>query len=233
MAEINFERSRPAADDPYRAQREAMVAEQVQARGVTDPEVLAVLRRVPRHEFVPAFQREAAYQDSALPIGHGQTISQPYIVALMTSLAQPLAGANVLEVGTGSGYQAALLAELGAKVTTVEIVEFQADRSRETLQRLGYGDRVRVLQGDGFQGHAGEAPYDVILITCAVSEIPRPLLEQLAGDGRMILPLGESLTYQTLTLVTRQPDGGLAYHQVTGVVFVPMTGPHGFGNQEP
>jgi protein-L-isoaspartate(D-aspartate) O-methyltransferase len=228
MADMNSDRPYDPASDPYRAERAAMVANQIEARSISDPAVLAAFRRVPRHEFVPAFQRESAYQDSALPIGHGQTISQPYIVALMTSLAQPLAGAKILEIGAGSGYQAAILAELGATVYSLEIVEFQVQRSRETLQRLGYADRVQVIAGDGFLGYPPAAPFDVILVTCAVSDIPRPWLDQLAPSGRIILPLGNDLAYQSLSVVTRKADGGLSTRHITGVVFVPMTGPHGF-----
>ena len=214
--------------DPYREERLAMVAEQLADRGITDPDVLAAMRRVPRQEFVPASSRWAAYHDSALPIGHGQTISQPYIVGLMTSLAQPVRGARVLEVGAGSGYQAAVLAELGASVVAMEIIPAQAERAGDTLARLGYDRRVRVITGDGFSGYPEGAPYAAILVTCAVVEVPAPLAEQLAPDGRLILPLGDSLAYQTLSVVTPAGQGRLDYHNITGVVFVPMTGPHGF-----
>jgi len=216
--------------DPLAEERSAMVSEQVEARGITDTRVLAAMRRVPRHEFIPPVLRWAAYQDSALPIGYGQTISQPYIVGLMTSLARPEPGTKVLEVGTGSGYQAALLAELGASVLTIEIVEQQVQKARETLARLGYSDRVHSIRGDGFLGYPETAPYDVIVVTCAVPRAPQPLLDQLKPEGRMILPLGESLNFQTLTVVTRKTDGELLYRRITGVVFVPMTGPHGFTN---
>lgn len=228
MTEMNFKYPYDADRDPSRAERESMVADQVAARGITDPEVLEALRRVPRHEFVPAAQREVAYQDSALPIGYGQTISQPFIVALMTSLAQPARNKRVLEIGTGSGYQAAVLAELGATVYSLEIIGVQAEKSREALARTGYADRAHVIHRDGFLGYPEAAPFDVILVTCAVPETPGPLLEQLARGGRIILPLGETLSYQTLTVVTRSPQGRPVFQPVTGVVFVPMTGPHGF-----
>lgn len=214
--------------DPYLAERLAMVEEQVAARGVADPAVLAALRRVPRHEFVPEPLRPAAYDDRALSIGFGQTISQPYIVGLMSELAQPVRGERVLEVGAGSGYQAALLAELGAKVWACEVLPDLADRARATLERLGYGERVQVLTGDGALGHPPAAPFAAILVACAVPRVPKPLRDQLAPGGRLVLPLGESLGYQVLTKLTHMPDGGLSLQSVTGVVFVPMTGPHGF-----
>lgn len=214
--------------DPFLAERLAMVADQVASRGVVDPEVLAALRRVPRHEFVPEPLRPDAYHDRALSLGPGQTISQPYIVGLMSELAQPLRGERVLEVGAGSGYQAALLAELGAEVWACEVLPDLADRARATLARLGYGERVHVLTGDGALGHPAAAPFAAILVACAVPRIPGPLQDQLAPGGRLVLPLGESLDFQTLTKLTRLPEGGLSLQAVTGVVFVPMTGPHGF-----
>jgi protein-L-isoaspartate(D-aspartate) O-methyltransferase len=217
-----------SASDPYQAERLSMVERQVAARGVTDPEVLAALRRIPRHEFVPEAARPAAYYDGALSIGRGQTISQPYIVGLMSSLAQPVRGARVLEVGAGSGYQAAVLAEMGAEVWTTEVIPEQAEQARATLVRLGYGTRVHVLFGDGALGHPAAAPFAAILVTCAVPRVPPPLADQLAPGGRLVLPLGEHLGYQTLTVVTRLPDGSLRTRGVSGVVFVPMTGPHGF-----
>ncbi len=218
----------PPGKEERREERLAMVASQVEARGVASPAVLAALRAVPRHEFVPASQAWAAYHDSALPIGHGQTISQPYIVGLMSELTQAGPGRTVLEVGTGSGYQAAVLAEMGAKVYTLEIIEYQAEKARQTLERLGYSDRVFVQRGDGFLGWPDAAPFDSIVVTCAVSAPPPPLLSQLKPRGRLILPLGDSLTFQTLTVVTLDEDGQPIYQDVTGVVFVPMTGPHGF-----
>ena len=210
------------------SERHRMVAEQIEARGIRTPEVLQAMRIVPRHEFVPASERALAYRDSALPIGHAQTISQPYIVGLMTELLQPQAGDKILEVGTGSGYQAAILAEMGAEVYTIEIVEPLAERARQTLTNLGFIDKVSVKAGDGFAGWPAAAPFDAIIITCAVSEVPPPLVEQLKPGGRMVLPLGESLAYQTLTVATKSDTGKLIYQDITGVVFVPMTGPHGF-----
>jgi protein-L-isoaspartate(D-aspartate) O-methyltransferase len=205
-----------------------MVASQIEARGITTPGVLAALRAVPRHEFVSASQAPVAYHDSALPIGHGQTISQPYIVGVMTELTRIHPGQSVLEIGTGSGYQAAALAEIGARVHTVEIVAYQAERAAATLARLGYSDRVTVHLGDGFLGWPAAAPYDSILVTCAATDTPAPLLTQLAPHGRLILPLGDSLSFQTLTVVTKDPDGQPVFQDVMGVVFVPMTGPHAF-----
>jgi protein-L-isoaspartate(D-aspartate) O-methyltransferase len=222
----------PKASDPFLAERLDMVEHQVAARGVSDPEVLAALRRVPRHEFLPEAVRDAAYHDGALSIGRGQTISQPYIVGLMTSLAQPVRGGRVLEVGAGSGYQAAVLAEIGAEVWTLEVIPEQAEQARATLARLGYQDRVHVLTGDGWSGHPAAAPYSAVLVTCAVPRVPPPLADQLAPGGRLVLPLGETLGYQTLTTVFRTPDGVWHARDVTGVVFVPMTGPHGFEEQD-
>ncbi len=210
------------------SERHRMVAEQIEARGIQTPEVLHAMRIVPRHEFVPASERASAYHDSALPIGHAQTISQPYIVGLMTELLQTKAGDKILEVGTGSGYQAAILAEMGAEVYTIEIVAPLAERARQTLTKLGFIDKVSVKAGDGFAGWPAAAPFDAVIITCAVSEIPQPLVEQLKPGGRMVLPLGRHLAYQTLTVVTKRDTGKLIYQDITGVIFVPMTGPHGF-----
>jgi len=221
----------PSTWDRWRAERERMVSQQIEARGVRSPEVLRALRSVPRHLFILGPERWAAYEDSALPIGYGQTISQPYIVALMTECLAVKPGDTVFEVGTGSGYQAAVLAELGAKVVSVEIVEPLAKRARGTLEHLKYTERVRVLVGDGFVGRPELAPFDGILITCAVKSLPPPLVDQLKPGGRIVAPLGESLKAQTLTVATKAADGSLSYRSVTGVLFVPMTGPHEFESQ--
>ncbi len=214
--------------EELRAAREAMVKHQIEARGVKQPEVLEAMRRVPRHLYLPAENAGFAYQDSALPIGHGQTISQPYIVGLMTELLQPKPGDKILEIGTGSGYQAAVLAEIGATVHTIEIVEPLAKEAKQTLNEQGYEDLVFVKAGDGFLGWPDAAPFDSVIVTCAVSEIPPPLIEQLKPGGRIVLPLGETLDYQTLTVATKSETGELTFRNVLGVVFVPMTGPHGF-----
>ncbi|MEW6516970.1 MAG: protein-L-isoaspartate(D-aspartate) O-methyltransferase [candidate division FCPU426 bacterium] len=214
--------------DPWQASREQMVKHQIEARGVRNREVLQALRMVPRHAFVPAAEQTYAYHDSALPIGHGQTISQPYIVGVMTELLEPRSGQKILEIGTGSGYQAAVLAQTGALVYTIEIVEPLAREAQATLAGLGYAGRVHVRAGDGFAGWPEAAPFDSIIVTCAVSQVPQPLLDQLKPGGCLVLPLGETLDYQTLTRITKNAQGELTYQNVLGVVFVPMTGPHGF-----
>jgi len=209
-----------------------MVEKQVRARGVRDPRVLASLREVPRHLFVPSEEREIAYSDQALPIGEGQTISQPYIVALMTELLSPRPGDRILEVGTGSGYQAAILASLGAEVFSLEIVPGLARRAEDRLARLGFRG-IRVRTGDGSSGWPEEAPFDGIMVTCAAGAVPEPLAGQLKEGGKMVIPLGKSLSFQDLTVATRLRGGKLGLETVTGVVFVPMTGPRGLaGNRE-
>ncbi len=210
-----------AAADPFAARRERMVAEQVEARGVADPDVLRALRAVPRHAFVPAESRARAYADHPLPIGEGQTISQPYIVALMTELAQVRPGHRVLEVGTGSGYQAAVLAEMGAEVWTIEIVEPLGRRAAADLARAGYG-RVRTKVGDGYAGWPEAAPFDAIVVTAAPPRVPAPLLEQLKPGGRLVVPEGR--TEQELVVYTKDDAGRVRRAVVVSVRFVPMTG---------
>jgi protein-L-isoaspartate(D-aspartate) O-methyltransferase len=210
----------PAGDTPELAQaRQRMVRLQLEDRGMHDQRVLEAMRRVPRHAFVPAYLRHAAYDDGPLPIGSGQTISQPYIVAVMTELAQVGPGKKVLEVGTGSGYQAAVLAALGADVYSIEIVRELAESARLRLQALGYA--VRARQGDGYAGWPEASPFDAILVTAAVPEVPPPLREQLAPGGRMVIPVGEG--FQDLLVVTRT-EHGFREHRVLMVAFVPMTG---------
>ena len=203
-----------------RAEREAL-ARALERDGIGDPAVLDAIRVVPRHEFVPSSQRELAYADRPLPIGHAQTISQPYVVALMTELARVEPGERVLEVGTGSGYQAAVLAELGAEVWSVEIVEPLAREAAADLARLGYDVRTRV--GDGYRGWPEAAPFDAIVITAAPPEVPRPLLEQLAVGGRLVVPVGDAWGAQELVVITRTEDG-LVRERSIPVRFVPMTG---------
>ena len=198
-----------------------MVAEQIEARGIRDPRVLRAMRAVPRHCFVPRELAEAAYSDHALPIGCGQTISQPYIVALMTEIIRPDAGSKVLEIGAGSGYQAAVLAELVREVFTVEIVPQLAQEARERLARAGY-DNVRVKEGDGFHGWPEHAPFDAIVVTAAARAIPPPLVAQLRDGGRMILPLGAPHEVQELVLVTKDGDR-VCSEDVLSVRFVPFT----------
>ena len=204
----------------YAAARQQMVARQIRARGVKDPRVLAAMSKVPREEFVPADQRPYAYDDTPLPIGEGQTISQPYIVALMTELLELRAGEKVLEIGTGSGYQAAVLAELTPKVYTIEILPNLAKRAEETLRRLGY-ESVKVRVGDGYQGWKEHAPFDAIIVTCAPEEVPQPLVEQLREGGRMAIPVGGQWTGQTLYRLEKR-GGKLKSTAVIPVRFVPM-----------
>ncbi len=188
-----------------------------------DERVLAALAKVPRHEFVPDDQRRHAYDNRPLPIGHGQTISQPYIVALMTQLAAPDAGDVVLEIGTGSGYQAAILAELVDAVNSIEIVEPLADSAAALLDRLGY-DNVATRLGDGYFGWVENAPYDAIVVTAAASHVPRPLIEQLRPGGRMVIPVGDRFMTQQLLLIEKTADEELITRQIAAVRFVPLTG---------
>jgi protein-L-isoaspartate(D-aspartate) O-methyltransferase len=207
------------AADPV-VSRKRMVRTQIAARGIVDPRVLAAMRTVPRHEFVPDTLVGRAYDDGPLPIGYSQTISQPYIVALMTEAAAIGPSAKVLEVGTGSGYQAAVLAEVAKDVYSIEIVEPLATRAETTLRRLGY-QRVHVRHGDGYRGWPEAAPFDAILVTAAPEKVPQPLLEQLAPGGRLVIPVGSGVQYLE---VYRRTDKGIAVERVAPVRFVPMTG---------
>lgn len=200
-----------------------MVAEQLSGpgRNITNALVLAAMGKVPRHEFVPERLRHQAYEDCPLPIGHDQTISQPYIVAFMTEQLEPEPTDRVLEIGTGSGYQAAVLAELVAKVYTVEIVEELAKRAAADLKRLGYTN-VSVRAGDGYKGWPEVAPFDAIIVTCAPEKVPPPLIDQLKDGGRMIIPVGPAWD-QELVLLRKRGDR-LVRHAVLPVRFVPMTG---------
>ena len=197
-----------------------MVRRQIEARGVTDPRVLEAMRVVPRHLFVPAAVRPSAYADHPLPIGHGQTISQPFIVALMTELLEPGKHHKVLEIGTGSGYQAAVLSLLVEEVFSIEIVEPLAERAAGDLEKHGY-ENVTVIAGDGYQGLPEEAPFDGIIVTAAPPYIPQPLVEQLKEGGRMVIPVGEG--YQELQLLEKTRTG-VEVRRVLSVRFVPMTG---------
>jgi protein-L-isoaspartate(D-aspartate) O-methyltransferase len=208
--------------DRFAAERKAMVETQVVARGVRNPAVLAAMQTVPRHLFVPPEIRDEAYADYPLPIGEGQTISQPYIVAFMTESLGLKKKDKVLEVGTGSGYQAAVLSLLAGAVLTIEINPRLSRQAAETLASLGYSN-VRVRSGDGFFGWPEEAPFDAIIVTCAVDRIPPRLFEQLAEGGRLILPLGDSGDFQMLTLVTKK-GGRPVVRDLMYVRFVPMTG---------
>lgn len=207
--------------DRYHRARHAMVEHQLRARDIRDERVLQAMSRVPREAFVPDDQRDAAYTDRPLPIGHKQTISQPYIVALMTQLARPTGESRVLDVGTGSGYQAAILAELAGEVYGIEIVEPLARAASERLEQLGYRNAT-IRHGDGYRGWPEHAPFDAIVVAAAPERIPPPLLEQLAPGGRLVIPVGEDS--QELRLVEKLHDGTLREIVVAPVAFVPMTG---------
>lgn len=213
------DRSTTAPGD-FRPARHAMVDTQIVARGVTDSRVLDAMRTVPRHEFVPPAQIGRAYEDRALPIGEGQTISQPYTVALMTELLDLQPGEVALEIGTGSGYQAAVLAELTDQIHTVEILPRLAQRADETLDRLDY-EHVETANADGYFGWAEHGPYDGIIVTAAPDHIPAPLVQQLKEDGRMVIPVGPPGSYQTLWRLTKQ-QGKVISENITDVAFVPL-----------
>lgn len=211
--------------DPFHTRRVAMVELQLRARGIRDPRVLAAMERVPRHEFLgPEFQREA-YEDCPLPIGHGQTVSQPYIVAAMLEALELQPADRVLEIGTGSGYQTALLAELAGKVYSIERHAALAERACQTLERLGYTG-VRALVGDGTEGLPAAAPFDAILVSAAAPKLPPPLLEQLVEGGRMIVPVGFA-GGQELELVRKQQGQPCITH-LDACRFVPLIGREGF-----
>ncbi len=205
------------------ANYDAMVREQIQSRGITDARVLAAMAKVPRHEFVPEHLADEAHEDHPLPVGCNQTISQPYIVALMTELLQLEPGAKVLEVGTGSGYQAAILAEVGAEVYSIEILEPLARASAELLRRLGYVN-ILVTLGDGYLGWPEYAPYDGIVVTAAADRrVPPPLVEQLRTGGRLVIPVSDGQPHQSLLLVEKDAGGNVTTHNVAPVMFVPLT----------
>jgi protein-L-isoaspartate(D-aspartate) O-methyltransferase len=201
--------------------RQRMVEEQLKHRGIKQPEVLDAMAKVPRHRFVPDEYQERAYDDSPLPIGWGQTISQPYMVALMTQALELEGGETVLEIGTGSGYQSAVLSPIAGRVYTIEIIEHLGRQAARTLVDLGYSN-VQVRIGDGYKGWPEAAPFDAVIITAAPPRIPEPLVEQLRPGGRMVLPVGEF--FQDLLLVTKAEDGTLQKKKVAAVRFVPMTG---------
>lgn len=210
-------------EPPLKTPREKMVKEQIEARGVKDKKVLQAMRKVPRHKFVPQDYIPHAYEDRPLPIGLGQTISQPYIVAFMTELLKLEKNNKVLEVGTGSGYQAAVLAEIVDKVYTVEILEKLGREARKRLEKLGY-ENIQVNIADGYYGWKEYAPYDAIIVTCAAEHVPPPLIQQLKEDGRMCIPVGGFLT-QNLLLIKKE-KGKVVSRNVLPVRFVPMLGEH-------
>jgi protein-L-isoaspartate(D-aspartate) O-methyltransferase len=211
-------------EDIYSLRREAMVAEQIEARGVKNEKVLQAMRSVPRHKFVPEDLISHAYQDSPLPIGFGQTISQPYIVALMTELLDPESSDVALEVGTGSAYQAAVLSEIVDQVYTIEIFEELGTSARERLKGLGC-DNVEVKIADGYHGWPEHGPFDVIIVTCAAAHVPPPLIEQLKEGGKMCIPVGSVFWAQNLMLVEKK-DGKIISKNILPVRFVPMLGEH-------
>lgn len=217
-----------SAEDPYAAVRERLVQQRVAGAGVTDSRVLDAIRTTPRHEFVPRNQRDRAYFDMALPIGNSQTISSPFIVALMTESLDPQPTDKVLEIGTGSGYQAAVLSPLVEHVYSIEIVDDLGVRAKETLQRLNYKN-VSTRIGDGFLGWPDAAPFDKIIVTCSPESVPTPLVEQLREGGQMIIPVGERYQ-QTLYLMTKT-DGKLVRQPLRPTLFVPMTGEAEDGRQ--
>jgi len=205
-------------------QRERMVRTQLSGLGrttITDKAVLDAMLRVPRHLFIPSPQRALAYADTPVPIGHGQTISQPYIVALMTQALELTPGMKVLEIGTGSGYQAAILAEITPRTYTIEIIEPLYERARTTLKELGY-EKVTVKQGDGYYGLEEHAPFDRIIVTCAALHVPPPLFAQLKPGGKMVIPVGGIFETQRLLLVTKSQDGSKSSQTLELVRFVPL-----------
>ncbi|MFO7724684.1 MAG: protein-L-isoaspartate(D-aspartate) O-methyltransferase [Oceanipulchritudo sp.] len=212
----------PAAEAPRAGERHEMVRKQIEPGGVKDKVVLRAMRRAPRHLFVPERFVGAAYADRPLPIGYGQTISQPYIVAAMTEELDLEAGDKVLEVGTGSGYQAAVLAEITDEVYSIEIIGKLAERAEKDLAQAGY-DEVEVRHGDGFFGWEEHAPFDAIIVTAAPSSIPPPLLKQLKPGGRMVIPVGSSFGAQRLLLVRKDEDGDTSTRSLMPVRFVPFT----------
>ncbi len=217
--QMNYDSERQAMLEELR--EESRQSEQYGAPPLSEP-ILEVIARVPRHEFVPEDLRRYAYENRPLPIGAQQTISQPYIVALMTDLAEVTKDDVVLEIGTGSGYQAAVLSEIAGRVFTIEIIEMLGRRAADDLARLGY-DNVTARIGDGYAGWPDEAPFDAILVTAAPEEIPEPLIEQLAVGGRMVIPVGAEDEVQILQVLSKQEDGRVIVHNVTAVRFVPLT----------
>jgi len=212
-----------SSEDPSLVEaRKKMVERDLKGRDIKDPKVLEIMGKVPRHLFVEPSLKSKAYADHPLPIGEGQTISQPYIVALMTQILKVQPGERVLEIGAGSGYQAAVLSELTDQVYTIEIIEPLTQQAAQRLKQLGY-DKVRVKYGDGYFGWEEAAPFDAIIVTCAANHIPPPLIKQMKEGGRLIIPLGSTTYFQNLTLLTKKM-GKTDVQHLLGVAFVPMTG---------
>jgi protein-L-isoaspartate(D-aspartate) O-methyltransferase len=210
------------AEDRFASVRKRMVERDLKGRDITDPKVLEIMGRVERHRFVDKHLQSVAYADHPLPIDEGQTISQPYIVALMTQILKLKSGEKVLEIGTGSGYQAAVLSEITPNVYSIEIRKNLAEKAEAMLKESGYGN-IKVKAADGYFGWEEYAPFDAIIVTCAANHIPPPLTKQLKEGGRLIIPLGSTTYYQTLTLITKI-KGELDVQHITGVAFVPMVG---------
>jgi protein-L-isoaspartate(D-aspartate) O-methyltransferase len=211
----------PSQDDPWLQERLTMVDSQIRRRGIQDERILKVMEQIPRHLFVPKNLQSQAYNDYPLPIGHEQTISQPYIVALMTELVRPIAGDRALEIGTGCGYQAAVLSDLVQEVYSIEIIEPLSKKASTRLSQLGKKN-VEIRFGDGYQGWPEHAPFQIIVVTAAPDHVPQPLLDQLAPNGRMVIPVGRHS--QELQLIEKSLDGSLRRSKITPVAFVPMTG---------
>jgi protein-L-isoaspartate(D-aspartate) O-methyltransferase len=212
-------------DDKFRDLREAMVADQLASRGISDKLVLDAMKKVPRHKFLPKELEASAYEDFALPIGEGQTISQPYMVAIMTEKLGLSGGEKVLEIGTGSGYQSAVLAEIAKEVYSIEMVPSLAERSRKLLEGLGYKN-ITITSGDGTLGLPEKAPFNGIIVTAGAPSIPKTLTDQLADGGKLVIPVGERFI-QTLTIVTKR-GGRLYIEESIGCVFVPLVGKYGW-----
>jgi protein-L-isoaspartate(D-aspartate) O-methyltransferase len=214
----------PTEDDKFTQLRSRMVEQQITQRGIDDPAILEAMNKIPRHKFVPDDMVPLAYEDHPLPIGYGQTISQPYIVALMTQVIDPMPDLRILEIGTGSGYQAAVLAELGAEVYTIEIIPELADQAAQRLNELGYTN-IHTLSADGYFGWQEFAPFDAVVVTAAPDHLPQPLANQLSEGGRLVIPIGPVGFVQTLWLFEKQ-GGELQATNLGGVRFVPLTGEH-------
>ncbi|HVO67049.1 MAG TPA: protein-L-isoaspartate(D-aspartate) O-methyltransferase [Syntrophales bacterium] len=212
-------------DTDFLDQRISMVKTQIMERGINDAEVIRAMKSVPRHKFVPGKYIDSAYDDNPLPIGYGQTISQPYIVAYMTEVLNLNKNSTVLEVGTGSGYQAAVLSSVVKQVYTIEIISELAKSAAIRLKNLGYAN-VEIGIGDGYYGWNKYAPFDAIIVTAAAGHIPLPLLKQLKNNGRMVIPVGGSFTVQNLILVSKDGDGNITTRNLIPVRFVPLTGSH-------
>ena len=213
----------------YAAEREAMVERQIESRGITDPKILEAFRAVPREAFISEEYADLAYGDHPLPIEAGQTISQPYIVALMIKAAEIKPGDKVLEVGAGSGYAAAVISRIAGKVVAIERQRELVKIAQQRIARLGY-DNVKIVEGDGTRGWEADAPYDAILAAASGSHVPRPLIEQLAPNGRIVMPVGDPGWVQELVKVTKQEDGILKQENLGGVRFVPLIGEEGWSD---